>query len=736
MSAITAQQASVSVNSLRHDLLGGLTAALVLLPRNMAFGLLIFLPFGPEYASVGVMAGLVSLIVSNIIAAPFAAMGVMCLSTFSLSALILMSMNQHMMTELSNIGAVSVVPVAMALCFLAVFVGGLTQFGFGALSLGNLAKYIPYPVLSGILNGTGVAIILSQVGVLTDHTALSDFDASTYALMTVGLLTCLFTWLGPRWVTRIPGVFFGLTAGCLSFFLIMLFLGNPPGPTVGALPDNVPTFDLVQSLTMPESEGAFRWLVLLAILFGIGLGAADTLRAALSCLIVDLKTTERSDFNLELRAEGLGNAAAALLGAISSTGNATGAIANHQCGARSRWSRFTVGGATFLVVVLLAPFVAMLPLAVLAAIMIVMTLSIMDFGFVTQIRQLFSPKLQRKSQMMIGLSINLIVAVLVVAVDLFMALAFGLLVSAIRFVLDMTRTIVRGQRSARELPSNVTRCHADHSFLWERAEKIQILELEGALFFGTADTLHEYIDPLIDAQAHTIIIDLKLVTEIDQTAADIMLQCQSKVAASGSNLVISGLDLERAANRFPDMLLPLSEGRFQYFDTVEDAIASAESDMLVGRERSEIPLLEVDVLAQLKPDQLDLIKRHCTKVELTAGEYLIREGGIDRVMYFLVKGSLVVGTRTLGNQGNSRFVRFGTTCAGSAVGEMAVFDQQPRSADVMAVDAVTCFALSEDDIQRVRDCDADAAYALLMGLNRLHALRNRTTNDTLARLRL
>ncbi len=719
-----------------NDVFGGVTASLVLLPRNMAFGLLIFLPFGPEYASLGIAAGIMSLLIANGISAYLGSVPVMTVSTFSLSALLMMSMNVYLMDTLPEIGVTDPAPTAMLFCFLATLFAGFFQLCFGVLKLGNLAKYIPYPVLAGLLNGTAIAIVLAQFDVIVMGNQPSGYDVHVFALLTVATITIISAVAGQRLVPRIPSVFFGLFFGTLAYYLIERIYFEPGlGEVVGALPGNFPlprfVDDLYALLLNPESQTILGTV----ILFAIGIGAADTMRAALSCLIVDLKTGVRSDFNKELIGEGLGNMIAALFGSITSTGNATGALSNHSHGGTTSLSRLVVGISILLILMYLDFAVEIMPMAVLAAVMIVMTVTIMDFQFIGDLQQSFRRGFEKRSQVGINLILELTVAILVVLVDLFVALAFGLVVSVALFVMRMSKQIVRSTYRGTELPSNVLRVRAEQAFLEEHSDQIRVLELEGVLYFGTADKLHDHLDPLLAAKVDVIILDLKLVTEIDRTAVDILIQCSDKCTADGRRFAVSSLTEQRARARFPDLMYAIHTGAIKTFGSTSDALEWAERHILeieLGQRFSEteVDIGDISVLRNMSEGAIKTLQQHLTPIDFNAGDYLIRQGMSDRVVYFIVSGEAIIGTR----QGTG-FLRFSTVRAGTVVGEMSLFDESQRSADVVAVTDTRCYALTSDELQKLKVAAPEVAYEFVVGLNAVNAERLRNANSIISKLR-
>ena len=377
----------------------------------------------------------------------------------------------------------------------------------------------------------------------------------------------------------------------------------------------------------------------------------------------------------------------------------------------------------------------MLPMVVLAAVMIVMTVTIMDFQFVQDIKSLSRSGFEGRSQAGVNLFLELLVATLVVTVDIFVALAFGLGLSIGLFVLNMSKQIVRHMYEGSQLPSNVVRQVGEEAFLQERANQIRVLELEGVLFFGTADKLHDHLDPLVAGDVEVIILDLSLVTQIDQTAVDILLQCNEKCHEAGREFALSAMTKTRAVARFPDLVPHLISGELRSFGTSSDALEWAEQYLLslnLGRGyiTQEIELSQVNVLRNMSPEQIETLNEHLVEKKFNEDDYIIREGKSERILYMLVKGEAIVGSSRGGE-----FFRYITIRAGSVVGEMSLFDNSQRSADVIAKTDVHCFALTSHELKKLRLLHPETAYEFLVGLNLINADHLRRANSIIERLR-
>jgi sulfate permease, SulP family len=731
------------LKKIQYDLIGGTTAGLVVVPRNIAFGILVFMPFGPQYVHLGVLAGLVSAIFGNIASAPFGAISVMCVSTFSLSALLLMEMNTLIVKRLAGIE--DAIPIAITFCFLATFIAGCTQSLCGVIKIGSFVKFIPFPVMNGILNGTAIAIIISQIQVVlnlpTDIDLISavlKMNSEILTLATVGLLTGAVSILGPKLIPAIPSVFFGLALGTLIFYGVSYLSGELVGPRLTAIPAGLTLIHIPADGLSILSGSDFFSIALTAILFGISIGVADVMRAALSSLAIDLKLQQRSDFNRELVSEGLGNMITACFGGITSTGNATAALNNHSNGGTTAWSRVICGSVALIIVFFLNEAIELLPTVILATMLIVLTYGTIDWTFLQSIKELKDPNLSNRREIIIDLMVIALVVALVVFVDLFIALAVGISTSMVLFIERNRRSLVREKFSANQIPSNIVRLQEEQSVVDQFGSSIQVLALEGPLFFGSADQVHDLIDKLLadEVGVDTIILDMKRVTNIDSTAEEILFQCRRKIELASKTLILSSIDEVIASTRFPIITARVGKNPEMFAPSLEDALARAEENLIDSKSgtlrRDKINLGSHDALANMKKGEVDSITQAMKLITFSQGDLILTQGDLDRSLYFIVQGrvNIVLNRDTFTPQ------RLGTLCAGCVLGEAALFDAGPRSASAVALGQVQCFCLPYAKLDWLRKTNPDLAYSLLNGVSRVLSQRLRNLNMISSHLRL
>ena len=192
-----------STSNIGGDIAGGTTATI------LAYGTIVFAPLGPDYVGLGVVAGLIALCFSNLGAAASGGVRVMNNGPYSLSSLMLASSITIIARNVSNANVTTVIGLLLFIVFLC----GLFQIVFGLLKFGELVKYIPYPVTSGLLNGTAILIFLGQIRPmlgLSGKNSLLDFGSIQPFTFLVGLVTVLAVQCGSKLTRKIPAPFLGI----------------------------------------------------------------------------------------------------------------------------------------------------------------------------------------------------------------------------------------------------------------------------------------------------------------------------------------------------------------------------------------------------------------------------------------------------------------------------------------------------------------------------------------------
>ena len=385
-----------SRDDLRSDVLGGITAGVVGLPLALAFG---------EGSGLGAVAGLYAAVSMGLFAALFG--GTQTLVSGP-TAPMTVAVSVIVATQVDSITEV----------FAIAIMAGVLQILLGALRLGRFIAYTPYSVISGFMSGVGIIIILSQTlpfggsavvegGSLGAIRAWPDlFDALNVQAVVIGAVTLAVSIIWPTRLRKwLPATLAALIAGTL---LSVAWGGDTP--IIGDVPQGFPAIAL-PAFSLDLLGRAVQPAITLALL-----GSINTL---LTSLMADSMTRTQHDSDRELIGQGIGNVATGFIAGMPSAGITVLTGANIRAGARTRVSAVLCAGILLAILLGLGRFLEVIPHAALAAILMRISWDIIDWRFLTRIRQI-----QREH-----LAVMVATLALTVFVDLLTAVAVGLVVA-------------------------------------------------------------------------------------------------------------------------------------------------------------------------------------------------------------------------------------------------------------------------------------------------------------------
>lgn len=405
----------------------------------------------------------------------------------------------------------------------ATVMAGLILIVMGLLRFGNLIKYIPATITTGFTSGIAITIIIGQLkdffGLTFQGTPVETMEKLAEAAHSMGTLNpwalavgavslaILIVW--PKINKRIPGSLIAVLASIGMVKLLRL-----PVNTIGslytissALPSPaLPAFDFALIRTMLPD--AFT----IALLAGI--------ESLLSCVVSDGMIGARHNPNMELIAQGAGNLASALFGGIPATGAIARTAANVKNGGRTPVAGMVHAVVLLLVLVVLMPYAALIPMPAIAAILFMVAYNMSEWRhFVELVRT--APKSD--------IAVLAVTFVLTVAFDLVVAIEIGMLLAMVLLMKRMAG--VAGVRSWR-LNEEAMRDER----LRPVPEHTLVYELEGSLFFAAADKLltiapHE--------QTRALVLRMRGVTAMDVTALQSMKRLLASCEKQGVTMILS-----------------------------------------------------------------------------------------------------------------------------------------------------------------------------------------------------
>ncbi|HSG91733.1 MAG TPA: SulP family inorganic anion transporter [Pseudomonadales bacterium] len=529
--------------TLRGDLYGGMTAAVVALPLALAFGV---------SSGAGPVAGLYSAILVGFFAA-------LCGGTPTQVSGPTGPMTVVMATLIS--GQLALDPEhGLASAFAVVSLAGLFQIAFGVLRLGRYFVQVSYPVISGFMTGIGVIIIALQLGPLAglpgastaagglaDLPRLASEGLPAAAALGLGTLALLFAWRG-RVAELVPSPLLALVVGTgLVFALPDTFAI----PLIGPIPSGLPTPGLPELGSLD-----LRTLVTSALLLAT-LGSIDTL---LTSLVADNITRTQHVTDRELIGQGIGNTIAGLFGGLPGAGATMRTVVNVRAGGRTPLSGMTHALILLAVVLGAGGLASHIPLAVLAGILLKVGIDIIDWRFLRRLHRLPATS----AGLMLG------VLGLTVFVDLVTAVVIGVFVANMITIDRLTDVQLDGVKLDDETDpdgeTDVTRpTHAGRTL---------ILTLQGPMSFAVARGIRQRLGAF--RRHETLIIDLSSAVLVGITTAMVVEDLIEAEQRQGHEVLLVGL-------KRPEMLRNFA--RLGILDRVAETARFTTLDAALQRSR-------------------------------------------------------------------------------------------------------------------------------------------------------
>jgi SulP family sulfate permease len=719
--------AAAGLSSMLREIGGGISTAFIVLPICMSSGVLAYAPLGPNYVARGAVAGILSAVAGGIVAALARSSSFITTVPATSLALIQASFLTSLLPAIGGNAALALIALPLSL-----FMTGLWLILFGLSGFSRIVKFTPYPVLAGFVTGIGLLVAVKQIPILFGVSDLSQLWQALAAfalprpfvpLYGIGLVAAMFA--VANLFPKLPVLLIGLVAGFGLFHgLHLVWPDLDLGATIGPV-------------SMQWGAGAFDPAalgLLLADFKVLQVLLASSITLALLCTldtllvvravqnVVDIAINTRRD----LIGHGTANLVAPLFGGIAVSSSLSFSMANYRGGGRTRVAMI-VACLVILVVALFFPYlVAAMPLVVLASLLTFTAFRIVDRWIFRVAREGFAASnVESRGRA----RRNAIIVLTVLGATVFgqpvMGAGVGVILACLVFIADMSRPIVRRRSDAATVHSKHVRSRRDLEILRKGGRLVSVLELQGVMFFGNADDLATEIRAL-DRTAIIIILDFRRVSDVDVSGLTMLEQVAKRCRERNRQLILCG-----AHPRLADALRNAAAREGGYlFDDLDSALQWAE-DALIDANFGEhstggIALEQTDLTQGLGKADLLTFSRYLKRVTYEPGTALCRVGEPADRLWVLVHGS--VSVRVSGPVSDRRLASLGPGCS---VGEMGLLEGQPRSADVVADDAVEAYMMIADQFHALLRDQPRIGQAILVNISRQLAQRLRVTSEDL-----
>lgn len=515
------------LESLRRDVLAGLTVAVVAVPQSIAYAVIAGVP--PEV-------GLHTLIVQSVIGPLFCSQRFLSPGPTNTQSLLVAAVTTRALQATGVAPGPEATALYLELVVLLSLFKGTLQMALAAGGLATLVRYVSAAVILGFTAGAGILIAASQLGPFLGIEATPGARAAGLAgilaalaphvadirgpSIAIGLLS-LGVVLGMRRISRLlPG---SLVAVVLAAAAVAI-LGWTGGELslVGPLPRSLPSLTL-PSLSLAHLEALFGGALALAV---VGLMEAWSIGKTLAA-----ETGQRISAGQELFAQGLTNAASAFLGCMPGSGSFSRSALTYRAGAATRYAG--VWNALFAAAMLLgfAPLASFLPKASLAAVLFVIAWELVDWRGIARV--------VRTSRS--DAAVCLVTGVATLTIPLAYAVFVGVVLNIGLYLRRVSRLHVAEMISH---PGGLDAGGFLERPLAEQAatsQKVVFLQLQGDLFFGQADELAERLAELHARKVEVVVIRLKRTLSIDSTILATLEHFADSLRRAGGHMILCGV---------------------------------------------------------------------------------------------------------------------------------------------------------------------------------------------------
>ncbi len=535
----------VNSQTLKSDLVAGLTGAIIVLPQGVAFALIAGLP--PVY-------GMYTAMITPIIAALFgSSYHLISGPTTALSLAIFSSVSLYAQPSSENF---------IVLTLLLTFLTGVIQFVLGVARMGTLVNFVSHSVIIGFTLGAAILIATSQLKhVLGLHIAGGTTFIETWNYLihhfreinpyaaAIGLGTLLIAVMIKKFYPAMPNLLIALLTGTITVYYLSDAEWNIS--LVGAMPRGLPpfkvphfNFESIAQLT-PNALA----IALLGLIEAIAIARG-----------IAVKTHQRLNSNQEFIGQGLSNIIGSFFSCYVGSGSFTRSGVNYTAGAKTPMAAIFAALILIVIMLAIAPLAAHLPMPTMGGIILLVAYNLVD---VHHLKQIFRTSRSETIILLITFFCTLFINIeFAIFAGIIFSLAFYLMRTSRPKVMVLAPTLLKGERKFInvELHQELSQCPQFH-----------IIRIDGSLFFGAVDHIKNVLYDLSETKKHILIVGTGI-NFIDASGADLLTTEAERMKSLGGGLYFS--HMKKSVSEYLNKGYKDKIGVDQFFLHKEDAIAA------------------------------------------------------------------------------------------------------------------------------------------------------------------
>ena len=598
-----------------------------------------------------------------------------------------------------SIGAEATIIVAI---MISTLVAGLFLILLGKLKLGNLVRYIPYPVTGGFFAGIGYIFVEGGLTVASgrEPTFAAFSEAEFIQLITPAAVLALCLIIGKMFRDNrlsVPGI---LLLSIIIFYGVLIFAGisteeaaaNGLLPVIESTGSLIPVFhlDYLQEVSWTAIAQQTGGILVISLLCSMML--------LLDVSGIELIASDDLNPDHELQVMGYTNIVNSLAGGFPGVHDVSDTALVDRLGGKDRLTGFVYAALVAAAILAGAEFMEIVPTFILGGLLIYVGLEFL-IDWVWKARD----ELPLSDYVVV-----LLILVVIMFSDILQGVTFGFFVAIILFVINYSQlSVIKIETNGSDHASNVDRDLDTRELLNKEGHRVLILVLQGFIFFGTADKLITAIRTrIMDREGghfDFLVLDFHHVSQLDTSAIVTFSKLAQLSDRIGFHVVISGADEKSLKQLVKHRFFTFGERAWErnYKEQLETAVDWCERRILVdlNRDDEDAHLGLSDVLRRIAYEENDvkLLADFFVIENRAAGEYLFKEGDKGESLYFVGSGIVVVVLQIPRQQ--EQILR--KYKAGAILGEMAIYTGENRTASVRIEDDAVLFRLDKDKLEEM-----------------------------------
>ncbi len=417
----------------------------------------------------------------------------------------------------------------------ATIMAGIMLFAMGALKLGSIIKFMPYPIIVGFTSGIALTIFSTQIkdlfGLSIDKvpgdfigkwgTYFQHFDSTNLWSLGIGIFSVALIFLWPKVSKKIPGSLIAILLVTVVVYFLREFAGIGGIETIGD------RFSIKATLPTPETPAISIELIKTLFPSAFTIAMLGAIESLLSAMVADGVIGDRHDSNTELMAQGVANIIVPFFGGIPCTGAIARTMTNINNGGRTPIAGIIHAVVLLLILLFLGPLTKFIPMACLAGVLVVVSYNMSEW------RQFKALLKMPKSDV----SVLLITFFLTVLLDLTVAIEVGLIMAVILFLNRIMETSEVSVIEEEMKPNE----YSEADEMLTIPDGVAVYEVNGPYFFGVANKFEEQMELLYE-KPKVRIIRMRKVPFMDSTGVRNLKNLCKSAKREGIITVLSGVN--------------------------------------------------------------------------------------------------------------------------------------------------------------------------------------------------